>query len=83
LLEALADQLRQLDGLEEKKQEGAFKRVMEATGLGFGKIAQPVRLALTGTAVSPGIFEVIEVLGRDRVLARLADAVAFIQATHG
>ncbi|PID39506.1 MAG: glutamate--tRNA ligase [Proteobacteria bacterium] len=82
VLESLANQLRLLDSLEEKKQEGAFKAVMEATGLGFGKIAQPVRLALTGTTVSPGIFEVIEVLGLEKVLARLADAVFFIQSTH-
>jgi len=81
MLSMLADQLRQLDSLAEKDQEGAFKAVMEATGLGFGKIAQPVRLALTGTTVSPGIFEVIEVLGLDRVLARLQAAVAFITAT--
>jgi glutamyl-tRNA synthetase len=53
---------------------------MDETGLGFGKIAQPVRVALTGTMVSPGIFEVIEVLGKTRVLARLREALAFIES---
>ena len=75
------DVIEALDALEdlaEKTQEGAFKRVMDETGLGFGKIAQPVRVALTGTPVSPGIFEVIEVLGKARVLARLRAAVEFI-----
>jgi glutamyl-tRNA synthetase len=52
---------------------------MDETGLGFGKIAQPVRVALTGTTVSPGIFEVIEVLGKARVLARLKAAVEYIE----
>jgi glutamyl-tRNA synthetase len=79
VLTLLAEALDALDDLAEKTQEGAFKRVMDETGLGFGKIAQPVRVALTGTTVSPGIFEVIEVLGRERVLARLQAAVEFIE----
>jgi glutamyl-tRNA synthetase len=78
VLTLLAEALDALDDLAEKTQEGAFKRVMDETGLGFGKIAQPVRVALTGTTVSPGIFEVIEVLGRERVLVRLKAAVEFI-----
>ena len=80
VLARLAEQLGELDNLAEKTQEGAFKRVMDETGLGFGKIAQPVRVALTGTTVSPGIFEVIEVLGKNRVLARLHTAVEFIES---
>ena len=79
LLALLAERLGALDALDEKSQENAFKAVMDATGLGFGKIAQPVRLALTGTTVSPGLFEVIAVLGKERVLARLQTAVAFIE----
>ncbi|WP_319405663.1 glutamate--tRNA ligase [uncultured Desulfosarcina sp.] len=81
VLALLVEQLEALDNLAEKTQEGAFKRVMDQTGLGFGKIAQPVRVALTGTTVSPGIFEVIEVLGKERVLARLRAAVAFIESS--
>ncbi len=80
VLTLLAERLEALDDLAEKTQEGAFKQVMDTTGLGFGKIAQPVRVALTGTTVSPGIFEVIETLGKVRVLARLKRAVAFIEA---
>jgi glutamyl-tRNA synthetase len=79
VLTLLAEQLSGLDDLKEKSQEGAFKKVMDETGLGFGKIAQPVRVALTGTAVSPGIFEVIAVLGKARVLTRLKAAVAYIE----
>ena len=80
VLTLLAEALAALDDLAEKTQEVAFKRVMDETGLGFGKIAQPVRVALTGTTVSPGIFEVIEVLGKERVLARLKAAVEFIES---
>jgi len=80
VLALLAEGLDALDDLAEKTQEGAFKQVMDETGLGFGKIAQPVRVAMTGTTVSPGIFEVIEVLGKERVLARLRAAVEFIDS---
>jgi glutamyl-tRNA synthetase len=83
VLNLLAEALDALDDLAEKTQEGAFKRVMDETGLGFGKIAQPVRVALTGTTVSPGIFEVIEVLGKARVLARLRVAIDFMVSVGG
>lgn len=52
-----------------------FERVVEAHSLKLGKIAQPVRVALTGGTVSPGIFEVIDVLGRERTLRRLDRSV--------
>ena len=83
VLTSLAEQLEMLDGLSEKNQEEVFKRIMEQTGLGFGKIAQPVRVALTGTTVSPGIFEMIAVLGKKRVLTRLRAAVEFIESAGG
>jgi glutamyl-tRNA synthetase len=54
--------------------EAAVKAHAEATGLKLGKIAQPLRAALTGTSTSPGIFDVLEVLGRDESLGRIADA---------
>ena len=44
--------------------------------LKLGQLAQPVRVALTGGTVSPGIYEVIAVLGRDRTVARLRVAIA-------
>jgi len=48
----------------------------EAQGLKLGQIAQPLRAALTGSTVSPGVFEVMTVLGKAEVLGRLADAAA-------
>ena len=44
----------------------------------LGKLAQPVRVALTGGTVSPGIYDVIEVMGKEKVLRRIAAAVAMI-----
>ena len=53
--------------------EAAVKSHAEAQGLKLGKVAQPLRAALTGTSTSPGIFDVLEVLGREESIARLAD----------
>ncbi|MEO1488586.1 MAG: glutamate--tRNA ligase [Pseudomonadota bacterium] len=55
--------------------EATTKSLAEELGLGFGKLAQPMRAALTGTTTSPGIFDVLVLLGRDEALARL-DAYA-------
>ena len=74
----LIKQLEQLDQFGEKDLEDAFKKVMEITELKLGKIAQPVRVALTGKTASPGIFEIIEVLEKERVMSRLEKAVQFI-----
>ena len=59
--------------------EAAFEAVRAAHGdVGMGKLAQPVRVALTGSAASPGIFETVAVLPRERTLARLERAVAML-----
>ncbi|MBF0112143.1 MAG: glutamate--tRNA ligase [Desulfamplus sp.] len=62
----------------EKSLEDAFKQMIEASGLKFGKIAQPIRVALTGTTVSPGIFEMIIALGKRRTLQRIDKALNYI-----
>ncbi len=56
--------------------EEAVRQVAEKAGLGLGKIAQPLRAALTGRTTSPGIFDVLVLLGRDEALGRLDDAIA-------
>src|SRR6185503_7849846 len=55
--------------------EEALRRVAERRGLGAGKLFQPLRVALTGSAVSPGIFDVLMLLGRERSLARIDAAL--------
>ena len=56
--------------------ESTVKAFAEESGEKLGKIAQPLRAALTGTNVSPGIFEVAAVLGREESLGRIDDAIA-------
>jgi len=53
--------------------EGAVRELSERLGIGLGKIAQPLRAALTGSSTSPGIFDVLEWLGREESLARIDD----------
>jgi glutamyl-tRNA synthetase len=55
-----------------------LEQVIARHGVKLGKLAQPVRVAVTGGTASPGIFEVLEVLGRERTLARLDRALAAI-----
>ncbi len=56
--------------------EVAIRQLTEDKGLKLGKIAQPLRAALTGRTTSPGIFDVVCVLGREEVLARLDDVAS-------
>ncbi len=51
--------------------EATTKSIAEELELGLGKLAQPMRAALTGTTTSPGIFDVLVLLGRDEALARI------------
>jgi glutamyl-tRNA synthetase len=55
--------------------EQAVREVAEAEGVKLGMVAQPLRAALTGRATSPGIFDVLALLGREESLARVADAM--------
>lgn len=55
--------------------EEAFKQLVEEEGMKMGQLAQPVRVALTGRAASPGLFDVMEILGRDRTLFRLRQGI--------
>jgi len=79
-LRLLAAKLAATTDFSEKSLESVFVAVMDETGLKLGKIAQPVRVALTGRTASPGIFEIISILGKDSVLQRLDMAVKYIEA---
>ncbi|MGE4324228.1 MAG: glutamate--tRNA ligase [Sphingobium sp.] len=73
LLAKTADALRAVPSWTVEAIEEGIRRVAEEAGLGLGKIAQPLRAALTGRTVSPGIFDVLFLLGREKSLERLTD----------
>jgi glutamyl-tRNA synthetase len=56
--------------------EAAMRNFAEQKNLKLGAVAQPLRVSLTGRTTSPGIFDVLAVLGREECLARLADQAA-------
>jgi glutamyl-tRNA synthetase len=75
----LADARALLAGLAEWSVpaiDAAIRSFAETRGLKLGKVAQPLRVALTGRTVSPGVFEVMVLIGRDETLARLQDQAA-------
>jgi glutamyl-tRNA synthetase len=55
--------------------ETTVRTFAEERGLGLGKVAQPLRAALTGRTISPGVFDMMDILGREECLARLGDCV--------
>ena len=77
-LQSLTDKLSELTDFNESAIEHAFTRTLEEHGLKMGALAQPVRVALTGGTVSPGIHEVIAVLGKERTIRRLRNALDYI-----
>ncbi|WP_288900559.1 glutamate--tRNA ligase [uncultured Sneathiella sp.] len=73
VLMRLADRLEALEQWNPETVEEAVRAAAEAENLKLGKIAQPLRAALTGTTVSPGIFDVLDVLGREQSIGRIRD----------
>ena len=74
-LEILLARLEATPEVNEKGLEEIFKDIAEAKSLKLGAIAQAVRVALTGKSVSPGIYEVMRILGKEEVLKRLSKAI--------
>jgi len=73
LLRAAHEKLSALAEWDAASVEAAIRAVAESGGVKLGKLAQPLRVALTGRTTSPGIFDVLALLGRDESLARIAD----------
>jgi len=79
-LAALLPKLEDVETWTPEALEACVRGFAEATGRKLGKVAQPLRAALTGRSTSPGIFDVLEVLGREEALARIADQVGAVHA---
>jgi glutamyl-tRNA synthetase len=72
-LSALLSRLQAIEPWSQESLEEAVKGFADETGRKLGKVAQPLRAALTGRSISPGIFDVLQVLGREESLARIGD----------
>ncbi|HEX5032927.1 MAG TPA: glutamate--tRNA ligase, partial [bacterium] len=75
ILDQLKSVLAALEDYSHDSVAAALNQFAEKNSLKLGKVAQPLRSALTGSTISPGIFDVVTVLGRERVLARIESAL--------
>ncbi|MBI4411555.1 MAG: glutamate--tRNA ligase [Deltaproteobacteria bacterium] len=71
ILKKIIDRLNALDPWAHDPIAAVFNHLVVETALGLGKIAQPVRVALTGRTVSAGVFEIIRILGKEKTLERI------------
>jgi len=75
----LISELSELEIFDEKSLETVFRKIAQDLAMKLGKAAQPVRVALTGATISPGLFEIIDVLGKETVLKRLRKGLEYIR----
>ncbi len=80
-LQALRDRYADLDDWNADTLEAALRGLADEMDIGAGKLIHPLRVALLGTAVSPGIFDVILAVGREASLQRLDRAIAALDET--
>jgi glutamyl-tRNA synthetase len=78
LLRASRDALAGTTGWEAEQLEASLRGVAESRGVSAGKIFQPLRVALTGLPVSPGIFEMLLQMGRELSLRRIDKGLAVL-----
>ena len=79
-LKSLIGRLSTLNDFDEAGIEREFTATLQEHGIPMGKLAQPVRVALTGSTMSPGIHDVIAVLGKERTVKRLQSALDYIHS---
>jgi glutamyl-tRNA synthetase len=79
ILETIRDQLKEMETMDQEGLEALFRDLAEKMNVKLVKVAQPVRVALTGSTASPGLFEIMDILGKDQVLRRLDQTVQYIR----
>ena len=83
LLVELKEALSGLPDFSHASTEAVFRLIIERHGLKLGALAQPVRVAMTGGTESPGIFEVLEIIGREKTLERIEKAIEVAGSSVG
>ena len=79
LFEQIITHLETCEPFSHDEIEKRVNSLMEETGLKMGKIAQPIRVALTGGTVSPSVFELLPLIGKDETLRRLKNALSLLE----
>jgi glutamyl-tRNA synthetase len=81
LLRQVSQRLEALPEFSEAAVNQLFHDLAEETGLKMTNLAQPVRLALTGRTASPGLYEIINILGKAKTLQRIESAIRFAKGS--
>ncbi len=79
VLNSLKEELRLLEPFDMESTENLFHSLSEKTGHSFGRLIQPTRLAITGRLGGPGLFEIMDLLGKEKTIARIEKAIAYIE----
>ncbi len=80
VLESVRAALTELADWQSEAIQAALAGAAESLGVGFGKVGQPLRVAVTGGSASPSMDQTLWLIGRERTLARIDRAIAFIEA---
>jgi glutamyl-tRNA synthetase len=82
LLETCKKGIENLEVFNLVTTEELYKKIAADTGISFGKVIHPTRLSLTGRTVSPGMFDVMVLLGRDVCIKRIEKAIEYIKTNY-
>ena len=80
VLEAVHAKLAETDSWQAEVLKGVLENIAQDLEIGFGKIGQPLRVAITGSGASPDIGDTLELIGRQRSLARISSAIEYVTA---
>ena len=79
LLNNLLSSFKNLDDYREENAEVVIRNLAESTKVKAGALIHPLRLALTGKTTSPGIFDIIQILGKSEVINRIKRAIEYVE----
>lgn len=79
LLKRAKERLKDLEPFTKETTEKAYRELAEELGIPAGQLIHPTRLAVSGRTMGPGLFDILELLGKDKVLARLEQAIEWIR----
>jgi len=79
LMSTLTEELQALEPFDAESTEKLFQSLSEKTGLSPGKLIQPARLAVTGRTGGPGLFEILDLLGKEKTIARMKKAIEYVE----
>ncbi len=80
ILAIVRDKLAAMEQFTDENIEGMLRSLAEEKQVGLGKVAQPLRVAICGTTISPPIFDSVQMLGKEHTLARIDNTLRTVKA---